>query len=92
MQRLAAYALPSHLPLPLRACQDIVSELPERFFVAEIIRKHVFLQYRQEVPYGVTGGHASWAGCTNKVMVAAIAHGIALRAGGSSSITLEPLF
>lgn len=33
-----------------------MSELPERFFVAEIIRKHVFLQYRQEVPYGVTGG------------------------------------
>lgn len=32
-----------------------MSELPERFFVAEIIRKHVFLQYRQEVPYGVTG-------------------------------------
>lgn len=35
-----------------------MSELPERFFVAEIIRKHVFLQYRQEVPYGVTGGWA----------------------------------
>ncbi|KAI7844987.1 hypothetical protein COHA_001353 [Chlorella ohadii] len=34
--------------------KDIVSELPERFFVAEIVRKHVFLQYRQEVPYGVT--------------------------------------
>jgi hypothetical protein len=36
--------------------QDIVSEQPERFFVSEIIRKHVFLQYRQEVPYGVAGG------------------------------------
>lgn len=35
--------------------QDIVSELPERFFVAEIIRKHAFLQYRQEVPYEVAG-------------------------------------
>lgn len=35
--------------------QDIVSELPERFFVSEIIRKHVFLQYMQEVPYNVAG-------------------------------------
>ncbi|PSC71545.1 GTP-binding Era [Micractinium conductrix] len=33
--------------------KDIVSELPERFFVSEIIRKHVFLQYMQEVPYNV---------------------------------------
>lgn len=33
--------------------KDIVSELPERFFVAEIIRKHIFLQYRDEVPYNV---------------------------------------
>ena len=35
--------------------QDILSEAPERFFVAEIIRKHIFLQYRQEVPYSVAG-------------------------------------
>ncbi|KAI3428232.1 hypothetical protein D9Q98_006612 [Chlorella vulgaris] len=33
--------------------KDIVSEQPERFFVSEIIRKHIFLQYFQEVPYGV---------------------------------------
>ncbi|KAL4443751.1 hypothetical protein ABPG75_011488 [Micractinium tetrahymenae] len=33
--------------------RDIVSELPERFFVSEIIRKHIFLQYREEVPYNV---------------------------------------
>ena len=39
--------------------RDIVSELPERFFVAEIIRKHIFMQYRQEVPYGVAG-RLSW--------------------------------
>lgn len=32
-----------------------MSELPERFFVSEIIRKHIFLQYRQEVPYNVAG-------------------------------------
>lgn len=34
--------------------QDVVADQPERFFVAEIIRKHIFLQYRQEVPYAVT--------------------------------------
>ena len=54
--RPAAFSLPACLPTCPWLPQDIVSELPERFFVGEIIRKHVFLQYRQEVPYGVTGG------------------------------------
>lgn len=31
--------------------KDMVSEHPERFFVAEIIREKVFEQYRDEVPY-----------------------------------------
>lgn len=31
--------------------QDIVSEHPERFFVGEIIREKIFMQYRNEVPY-----------------------------------------
>lgn len=31
--------------------QDIVSEHPERFFVAEIVREKIFLQYRNEIPY-----------------------------------------
>ena len=31
--------------------QDIISEHPERFFVAEIVREKIFLQYRQEIPY-----------------------------------------
>jgi GTPase len=30
-----------------------VSEHPEKFFVSEIIREHVFRQYDQEVPYCV---------------------------------------
>lgn len=33
--------------------KDVVSEHPERFFVAEIIREKVFQQYRQEIPYSV---------------------------------------
>lgn len=31
--------------------KDIISEHPERFFVAEIVREKVFMQYRQEIPY-----------------------------------------
>lgn len=33
--------------------KDVLSEASERFFVSEIIRKNVFLQYRQELPYQV---------------------------------------
>lgn len=33
--------------------KDTIAEAPERFFVAEIVRKHVFLQYREELPYQV---------------------------------------
>ncbi|XP_052727663.1 GTPase ERA-like, chloroplastic isoform X2 [Vigna angularis] len=31
--------------------KDIVSEHPERFFVAEIVREKIFIQYRNEIPY-----------------------------------------
>lgn len=31
--------------------KDMLSEHPERFFVAEMIREKVFQQYRQEIPY-----------------------------------------
>ena len=55
---LAHPFLPRPIP-PTPTPQDIVSELPERFFVAEIIRKHIMQQYRQEIPYGVAG---AWAG------------------------------
>lgn len=34
--------------------QDVVSEAPERFFIAEIVREQVFLQYQQEIPYSST--------------------------------------
>jgi GTP-binding protein Era len=30
---------------------DIVSEQPERFFVAELIREKIFEQFREEIPY-----------------------------------------
>ncbi|CAN1344299.1 GTPase ERA-like, chloroplastic [Linum perenne] len=31
--------------------KDIVSEHPERFFIAEIVREKIFMQFRNEVPY-----------------------------------------
>ncbi|MEM6648600.1 MAG: GTPase Era [Bacteroidota bacterium] len=31
--------------------KDMISEHPERFFVAEIIREKIFQQYREEIPY-----------------------------------------
>lgn len=34
--------------------QDFVTEHPERFFVAEIIREKIFLLYREEIPYAAT--------------------------------------
>ena len=41
-----------HLPLgPTLYPKDAISEHPERFFIAEIIREKIFLQYKQEVPY-----------------------------------------
>ncbi|KAG5535926.1 hypothetical protein RHGRI_023639 [Rhododendron griersonianum] len=42
----------SKLPFgPAYYPKDIVSEHPERFFVGEIVREKIFLQYRNEVPY-----------------------------------------
>jgi len=41
-----------HLPLgPTLYPKDAISEHPERFFIAEIIREKIFFQYKQEVPY-----------------------------------------
>src|SRR5699024_3328231 len=34
--------------------KDIISEQPVRFFVAELIREQLFLQYYQELPYSCT--------------------------------------
>jgi GTPase len=48
LQKTLASYLPEHAPL---YPTDIVSEQPERFFVAEFIRGKVFEQFRQEVPY-----------------------------------------
>ena len=33
--------------------KEMISEHPERFFVAEMIREKIFEQYRQEIPYSV---------------------------------------
>ncbi|KAL5819292.1 hypothetical protein ACOSQ4_023134 [Xanthoceras sorbifolium] len=42
----------SKLPVgPAYYPKDIVSEHPERFFISEIVREKIFMQYRDEVPY-----------------------------------------
>lgn len=53
-------SIPTHPPLSPSlspSCgsllQGYVAEAPERFFVSEIIRRNVFLQYQQEIPYSV---------------------------------------
>ncbi|XP_056170126.1 GTPase ERA-like, chloroplastic isoform X2 [Syzygium oleosum] len=49
----------SKLPLgPAYYPKDIVSEHPERFFVAEIVREKIFMQYRNEIPYASQEGKA----------------------------------
>ncbi|MFI5252260.1 MAG: GTPase Era [Bacteroidota bacterium] len=43
--------LPHHPPF---YPADIMSELPEKFFVAEIIREKIFEKFREEIPYSTT--------------------------------------
>lgn len=43
----------------LLAPQDMVSEQPEKFFVAELIREKIFFMYQQEIPYSVQVGRAA---------------------------------
>jgi GTP-binding protein Era len=47
----AAAQLPESPPLYPR---HLVGDAPERFFVAEIVREKIFLQFRDEVPYAAT--------------------------------------
>ena len=44
--------------------QGAVTQLPERFYVAEIIQEKVFKLYREEVPYCTTVRPASCAACS----------------------------
>jgi GTP-binding protein Era len=45
----------NHLPLgPRLYPEEMISEHPERFFVAEIVREKIFEKYRQEVPYATS--------------------------------------
>ncbi len=46
------HAIVNRLPLgPPLYPRDVISEHPERFFVAEIVREKIFQQFRQEIPY-----------------------------------------
>jgi len=48
-------ALVKYLPVgPAFYPEDMLTERPERFFVAEIIREKIFLKYGEEIPYSTT--------------------------------------
>ena len=59
LAEVSSIKLPSDMPTchchlilyRLLEWQDIVSEHPERFFVAEILREKILLHYDQEIPY-----------------------------------------
>ena len=55
-----------HAPPSLCVPQESVSEQSERFFVAELVREQIFLQYHQEIPYStaVTPPLAQHESCT----------------------------
>ena len=75
-----------HRPRPLFShFQELVSEQPERFFVAELIREKIFLMYDQEIPYSVQVSSTAvavhlmwpwWLVCTTRgVVVVAVGWG-----------------
>lgn len=48
LKKLVLEAIPKHPPF---FPKDAVTDKPERFFVTEIIREKILLQYKQEIPY-----------------------------------------
>ena len=53
VEPLAARALASLPNGPLYYPEDMVTDLPERFIVAEMVREQLLRQTRDEIPYGV---------------------------------------
>ncbi len=51
LEELMAYLKEQLPPGPAFYPKEDLSEHPERFFVEELIREQIFLQYRQEIPY-----------------------------------------
>ena len=51
LKKVIVEYLPVHPPF---YPPDMITEHPERFFVAEIIREKIFQKYRQEIPYSTT--------------------------------------
>eukprot|EP00897_Mesotaenium_endlicherianum_P005140 jgi/Mesen1/4654/ME000241S03698 len=51
VDELKAWAVQQLPPGPAYFPKDVVSEHPERFFVSEIVREKILLQYDREIPY-----------------------------------------
>ena len=81
--------------------KDEVSEHPDRFFIAEIIREKIFLQYQQEVPYSTqvwVSEHRERDGRKKDLVMAKVfverksQMGIIIGAGGKAGACTRPLF
>ena len=59
MKQVHPVLIIAFLLLLLLFLQSMVSEQPERFFVSEIIREKIFLNFDKEIPYSsqVRGRH-----------------------------------
>lgn len=78
--------------------KDIISEASERFFVSEIIRRNIFVHYRQELPYEIAVEVTSFKErkATEKILIEANIYvdkkrhvGMLLGAAGSAIKTLS---
>jgi len=64
--------LDRYLPInPPFYSPDEVSDLPMRFFVQEIIREQIFLNFRDEIPYATSVSVETYHDLPNKVEIAA---------------------
>ena len=62
----------TYLPYnPPYYAEDEISDLPMRFFVQELIREQIFLQFQQEVPYSSTVVVEQFIEKDNKIEIAA---------------------
>jgi GTP-binding protein Era len=60
LRELTAWVAAQLPESPALYARSDVAAAPERFFVAEIVRKHLFLTLHQELPYGMTAEVVEW--------------------------------
>jgi len=88
--RPLVHELRALLPEGVLYDEDVLTDKPERFFAAELVREAILTQTRQEVPYGAAVQIEKWSEDEKITRIAAIIHvdrpshkGIIIGAGGS---------